>query len=321
MEQNIERELAITGRTVEFLASGTPVIYNDYATLSKLIQSYGAGWTLSPSDPFAMRQIFAELVKHGPALVDELSRKAQNLAKSEFSEEECTAPLVNLCLGPVQKRLKVSPAATSTSRASRQAKLPPALGRVLAISPDRDALVELRVSNPLRALQRQGYIHSMTIVEPYGQALKEDTALYDAIVVHRAVPRFIYQTLANLSIDFLQDIDDNTLARAAYRREIPPETEILDGLRYCKVLTTPNPRLVRGLEKYSGMSLAGKTFITPNALPFPSPPRSRELVQPNQIIWIQSDIAALAESRDEVVKASFHFRGVRGPLVAIGACR
>ncbi|HYP14530.1 MAG TPA: glycosyltransferase family 4 protein, partial [Bryobacteraceae bacterium] len=259
MEQNLERELAITGRTVEFLSTGTPVIYNNYATISKLIEGYRAGWTLSPEDPFAMRSVFRELVEGGPARVEELSGNARRLAAIEFSESRATAALVDLCSRPVAKRsgTKATGSKAKSAGASRS------IGRVLAISPDANALVELRISNPLRGMQRQGLIDGMVITNPSCESLRNDHSSYDAVIVQRAVPRYIYHTLANLAIDFVQDIDDNTLARAAYRRGIPPEIEILDGLHHCKVLSTPNPRLVRGLEKYSGIPLAHKAFITP----------------------------------------------------------
>lgn len=314
MEQNIERELAITGRTLEFLSSGTPVIYNNYSTLSKLIRDYQAGWTLSASGDSGLRSALHELANGGPGLVETLSQNAKRLAACEFSADLCMQPLLDLCKGDVRKRPK------TPSMPARVASPPSdekSLGRVLAISPDTRALRELRISNPLRALQRQGYIDSARTVTTFFQELNNDATLYNVILVQRAIPEFIIQTLHNLSLPFVLDCDDNLLSRAAYRSE-PPETEIIPGLRHCSVLTAPNPRLVLALERYSGLSLRHKSFVTPNALPYPADV-SNERGQPQQLLWIQSDIAALANSRSAVVNAVEDFSRKYGlPVVLIG---
>lgn len=313
MEENLERELAVTGRTLEFLASGTPVIYNNYATLSKLIERYDAGWTLPAADTSALHSVFEELQRGGLDLVEKLSCNARRLTACEFSADQCMRPLVDLCAGPLRKRSKT---ALRTLRSS-----PPAtesLGRVLAISRGEGSLGELRVGNPLRALQRQAYIDGMSIVSPSAHELKDDRNHYDAILVQRAVPEYICETLHNLALPFTLECDDNILARAAYR-DYGAEPAMLFGLRHCSVLTAPNPRLIRGLEKYSGMRLTGKAFITPNALPFPRSVSLRTPRQPSQILWIQSEIAALDNSRDAVVRAVDDFSQKYAlPVVLIG---
>lgn len=74
MAANPERELAFTTRTVVYLWSGLPVIYNDYSELSEYIARYDAGWTVDPSDPDAIRGVLAEIF----ADPDRLVRKGQN---------------------------------------------------------------------------------------------------------------------------------------------------------------------------------------------------------------------------------------------------
>ncbi len=304
MERNIERELAITGRTIEFLSAGTPVIYNDFSTLSELVRKYNAGWTLSPDSAGAgLRSIFKELVERGPALVQELSQNARRLAAAEFVPDRCMDPLIQLCDGELPKRVQSAGLRRSSSAVAAQSDL----GRVLAISPDTGALRELRVSNPLRALQRQGQIQSFRLSDSWFNGLKDDMTTYNTVLIQRAVPAFVYQIFRNLGVPFVLDVDDNLLARASYRRHERVEAEILTGLSYCTALTAPNPRLAVALEKYSGLSLVPKTFITPNALPFGSEFLRRRATQPEQIIWIQSDIAALGASREEVVSAVEEF--------------
>lgn len=312
MERTVERELAVTGRTLAFLASSTPVIYNDYSTLSNLIERYNAGWAVPSTSPEALRPVFQELYRRGIPLVEELSRNAGRLAAAEFSADKCMRPLVELCGGSVSKRSRLA-----YPQKKRSIQRDTSIGRALAISPGRGSLLDLRVSNPLRALQRQGLIDSLKISGTHFNELKDDRTEYQTILVQRAVPEFIIDTLHTLGLGFALECDDNLLARAVYR-EYGAEPELILGLKHCSVLTTPNPRLTRLLEKYSGIRLAPKAFITPNALPF-----GQASIQgnspPSQILWIQSDIAALDKSREAVVRAVDDFSSQHGlPVVLIG---
>ena len=313
MEQNIERELAITGRTVEFLSSGTPVIYNDYSTLSGLIRKYDAGWTLSPSDPEALEQVFHELANGGPELVDRLSANARRLATEQFSAESSMAELLNLCDQGIRKRSTETPS-HSKFRQGKRAQL----SRVLAIFPGDSALLDLRVKNPLRALQRQGSIHSFRTTGIRFDCLPTDSSQFDVVLIQRAVPEHVYLALVNLGVPFVLDVDDHLLARAAYRRgEGAEKTALLTGLRHATVVTAPTLRLVRLLEKYAHIPLAHKAFITPNALPFPA--ELRPPSEPKQMVWIQSDIAAMTTSGEGVIRAVENFsRRYELPVVLIG---
>jgi glycosyltransferase involved in cell wall biosynthesis len=314
MERNIERELAITGRTVEFLSTGTPVIYNDYSTLSGLIKKYEAGWTLPPSDFDALGRAFEELAHGGPTLVDRLSRNARRLAIEQFSPETSMAALLRLCDQGVPKRAGRKSTHPVLKNQKHSTSKP---FRVLAISPDSFALVDLRVNNPLRALQRQGLISGFTTAGITFDRLIGDRSHYDVVLIQRAVPEYIYLTLVNLGLPFALDVDDNLLARAAYRRDAVPEIALLTGLRHATVITVPNPRIMRLLEKYSGISVAHKAFVTPNGLPFPL--EAQPSSQPKQIVWIQSDIAALTTSRQDVVRAVEEFSRKHAlPIVLIG---
>lgn len=310
MERNIERELAITGRTVEFLSTGTPVIYNDYSTISGLIQRYSAGWTVSPSDPEALGPIFKELAGGGPELVDRLSANARRLATEQFDPKTSMSALLTLCDEGIPKRRSASIPITQKGKRAD----PP---KVLGISQDGFAILDLRLNNPLRSLQRQGLIGSFGTTGISFDALRTDSSQYEVIVIQRTVPSYIYLALVNLGIPFILDVDDNTLARAAYRQDAGPEAALLIGLRHATIVTAPNPRLIRLLEKYSGLPLAHKAFLTPNALPYPAALRPPS--EPKQLIWIQSDIAALTTSRRDVVRAVEDFSEKHQlPVVLIG---
>lgn len=315
MEQTIERELAITGSTVHFLSTGTPVIYNDYSTLSGLIRQYGAGWTLPTGDASALCSAVNELSTGGHALVRELSANALRLAGEQFAPHASMSPLVDLCGGHPRKRsTAVAASGTAARRSKRNADKP--IGNVLSITPGAGALFELRVGNPRRSLQGANRISGFLNTTPLLGDLPKNNLRVDAIILQRSLPDYLYRALASAGIPFLLDVDDNLLAKAIYRTE-PIETAIVEGLARAAVITIPNPRLVRLLEKYSGLELATRSFITPNALPFPSePPIPRK---PSQLIWIQSDIAALSDSRDAVVEAVEDFScKYRLPLILIG---
>lgn len=312
MEQNLERELAITGRTVEFLSTGTPVIYNNYSTLSNTIEKYRAGWTICPNDLTALKSVFDELAQGGIELVEQLSLNARRLADEEFNSNNSMAALRELCGGQIRKRIKaVSNRHSPPTRLSQ-------MGRILAISQDAGPISELRIKHPFRSLQRQNIITAHTFSDIGFEKLKNDEQYYDAIVIQRTVPEFIYRALYNSDIPFLLDVDDNLLARASYR-EGGAETGLSIGLQCATVVTAPNPRTVRMLEKYSGHAIDQKVFITPNSLPFSPAVLDRAASQPSQIIWIQSDIAALTTSREAVTRAVEEFsRRYELPIALVG---
>jgi glycosyltransferase involved in cell wall biosynthesis len=325
MERNIERELAITGRMFEFLSNGTPVIYNNYSTLSRLIEQYGAGWAIPVEGEPPLDLIFNQLTERGLPFVEEISSNARRLVAEEFSAEKSIAPLVQLCGAPELSKRPSTHSAKKTVALQAQngtnggMSKRESLGRVLVIAPATSgALLELRVTNPLRALHRQGLIDGITVAGPFLHELQHDNKNYDVILTQRSLPRPTYEVLQNLSLSFVLDIDDNLLARASYRTD-EPEVGVATGLRLCQAVTLPNPRLLRALERYTGLPLASKAFITPNALPFPNSTSDQASQPPSQILWIQSDIAALDQSRETIISAVERFSKAHElPVVLIG---
>lgn len=189
--------------------------------------------------------------------------------------------------------------------------------RVLAITYLPGAISELRLSNPLRALHRMHMIAGYEVIDNSLMGLKNDSRLYHAILIQRVVPKNIYQALNAQDISYALDIDDNLLANAAYRDDVV-HTDLVFGLSGCTTLIAPNVRLVTLLEKYSGLSLMGKAVIAPNALPYHGI-TEEEISQPQQLLWIQSDIAALTDSLDTIVRAVGDFaRTYDLPIVLIG---
>ncbi len=109
MARNPERELAFTTRTVEYLWCGLPVLYNDYAELSRYIREYRAGWTIDPNNRAAIRAAITEAFER-PDLVREYSRNAQRLVRERLTWERTIDPLDAICRAPT-RRPRVSTAA------------------------------------------------------------------------------------------------------------------------------------------------------------------------------------------------------------------
>lgn len=99
MQYNLERELAFTTRTVEYLWSGLPVIYNDYSELSHHIKEYDAGWTLPPDDSVALALVLDEIFNHRDR-VKEKSVNARRLVADRFTWDRTIIPLVEFLRNP-----------------------------------------------------------------------------------------------------------------------------------------------------------------------------------------------------------------------------
>lgn len=95
MEWNLERQLAMTIRSTTYLWAGLPVIYNNYADLGRLIESYDAGWLVDPADEHALAEVIASIYSD-PDGVREKSANAQRLAAEEFAWDRAVQPLLEL---------------------------------------------------------------------------------------------------------------------------------------------------------------------------------------------------------------------------------
>lgn len=300
---------------LRFVANGLPLIYtHSHSDLARLLAQFGAGWSLAADDPGSLlKTVISALAEGGPSLAESSSAQIRRLVAAHFDPDVCMAPLVDLCNSDVAKRSARTPYKRTPSKNGAL----PALGNTLVITPEPTGpIAELRLNNPLRSLQHQGFLAGFRNTDLSFSSIRNDGTPYDSILVQRTVPEYIYEVLYQLGLPFILDIDDNLLARADYRR-MPAEASITTGLRYASIVTAPNPRLIRLLEKYSGLRLASKAMITPNALPFARSIQPAK--RPSQLIWIQSDIAALSASREAVVRAVDDFsRKHHLPVVLIG---
>ncbi len=128
MAPNLERELAFTTRTVEYLWCGLPVIYNDYAELSGLIAKHQAGWTLPVSDPVALRQHLEEILGSS----GEIAARGENAwraVRQALAWDRTIEPLAAFCREPFRTspgralaEVVAAPRAPAAHRLVRKAK-------------------------------------------------------------------------------------------------------------------------------------------------------------------------------------------------------
>jgi glycosyltransferase involved in cell wall biosynthesis len=108
MQYNLERELAFTTRTIEYLWCGLPVIYNNFGEISEHIRDYNAGWAINPASDDEIAQVIDEIFAN-PSLVEQKSRNAKQLVRDRFSWDKTIQPLVDFLNAPV-KASAVQPA-------------------------------------------------------------------------------------------------------------------------------------------------------------------------------------------------------------------
>lgn len=101
MKRSLEREIAFTTRTIEFLWAGLPVIYNNYSELSSYIREYKAGWCVDPDNIKEIQKVCLEVLNN-PEMVHEYASNAQRLVREQFAWDKTIAPLVEFLEHPVK---------------------------------------------------------------------------------------------------------------------------------------------------------------------------------------------------------------------------
>ena len=117
MEYNLERELAFTTRTIEYLWCGLPVIYNNYAEISDHISEYNAGWCIDPTSDSQIEAALAEIFER-PDLVAQKSENARKLVADRFSWDKTIEPLVQFLNNPVRQPVATPAYGAVLSRAT-----------------------------------------------------------------------------------------------------------------------------------------------------------------------------------------------------------
>lgn len=99
MQYNLERELAFTTRTVEYLWCGMPVIYNNFGELSTHIKDYDAGWCVDANSELSVRQAIDEIFSNAD-LVKQKSKNAQRLVQDRLTWDKTIMPLIEFLKSP-----------------------------------------------------------------------------------------------------------------------------------------------------------------------------------------------------------------------------
>jgi glycosyltransferase involved in cell wall biosynthesis len=102
MSWNLERELAFTTRTIEYLWAGLPVIYNAFSEISEYIKKYNAGWCIDPEDSDELGAVLDEILADPHQLI-ELSMNAQELVRECFTWDKTISPLKEFCKNPKKR--------------------------------------------------------------------------------------------------------------------------------------------------------------------------------------------------------------------------
>jgi len=95
----LETRLSMRTRFLEALAAGCPVVTTEGGTVSRLLTEEQAGWVVPPSDPEALAQALAEVLREAEAPDPERARRAAALAE-RFAWDRVLGPLVAFCRDP-----------------------------------------------------------------------------------------------------------------------------------------------------------------------------------------------------------------------------
>lgn len=102
MEYNLERELAFTTRTIEYLWCGMPVLYNDFGEISEHIRDYDAGWTVNPKSESEINTALDEIFS-SPDKVKQKGLNAARLVADRFAWDKTIQPLVDYLNNPIKR--------------------------------------------------------------------------------------------------------------------------------------------------------------------------------------------------------------------------
>ena len=101
MRYNLERELAFTTRTIEYLWCGLPVLYNNFSEVGEHISEYDAGWTVDPESESEVVEAIEEIFSDAE-LVAQKGANAQRLVRDRFTWDKTIIPLIEFLQNPAR---------------------------------------------------------------------------------------------------------------------------------------------------------------------------------------------------------------------------
>lgn len=136
MHYNLERELAFTTRTIEYLWCGLPVLYNNFGEIAEHIAEYDAGWTVNPADDNEIKRAVEEMFSSREVLRRK-SENATRLVRDRFSWDKTITPLLDFLKNPVRSPYRPPVLGTYFSRPSYM--MPGGVGREVPLPLDGSA--------------------------------------------------------------------------------------------------------------------------------------------------------------------------------------
>jgi glycosyltransferase involved in cell wall biosynthesis len=101
-QDNLERELAFSSRTVTYLWSGLPVITSAKGHLAELIASYKAGWIVNGNDePQLSKLVRSLLINHDETAA--YGANAQKMVREHLTWDKTIDPLARFCNSPIKR--------------------------------------------------------------------------------------------------------------------------------------------------------------------------------------------------------------------------
>jgi len=96
---NVERSLAMTTRTLEYLANALPVIYSKDMFFSEIIKDYDAGWVIDPNNKSELIETLEE-INNNPQVCAVKGKNAQKIILEKFNNKIATQNLARYCEKP-----------------------------------------------------------------------------------------------------------------------------------------------------------------------------------------------------------------------------
>lgn len=101
-ERGIERELAVSTRTIDYLRAGVVPLMASFVELAESVGECGAGMLLAP--PFETSMAAAvDLLLDEPGRIATMSANAQRLARERFAWDNTIEPLAAFCRNPTRR--------------------------------------------------------------------------------------------------------------------------------------------------------------------------------------------------------------------------
>lgn len=177
---------------------------------------------------------------------------------------------------------------------------------VLAITEDAGFVRPLRVDMPLLSLKRQGLIHDWFVTDPTLFNVPDDKLFHVVWLQRVRFSKLITHLAERLGNQYIYDIDDFMIGAPSYISGSELHgTTVMEAIHRCKVLTVPSSRLATMLESESGVTMAEKTVVCPNAFDFPEALRTPS--KPRGLLLTNSDTLPLFMSRESFVTAVRQF--------------